>query len=177
MHDQLVTAVIHQTVRTGAVEAYEEWLKRISVVSRRSPGRLTVNVIKPTGGNRTYTIFLEFANFESLRAWLKSEQRARLMADVQDLLEEPEDVKVRTGLEFWFNPPEARQAAVEAVCADVRGVLPHHDFVQWVLSPPLKRPVFSNLFVRNLSAAITVALLVLVVMPRVTRWAAPWLFE
>jgi antibiotic biosynthesis monooxygenase (ABM) superfamily enzyme len=29
----------------------------------------------------------------------------------------------------------------------------------------------------DLSAAITVALLVFVVMPRVTRWAEPWLFE
>jgi antibiotic biosynthesis monooxygenase (ABM) superfamily enzyme len=64
-----------------------------------------------------------------------------------------------------------------AVVLTFAALYPTTIFVQWMLSPPLKGPVFSNLFVRNLSAAMTVALLVFVVMPRVTRWAAPWLFE
>jgi len=68
-----------------------------------------VNVIRPHTGSRTYTIVLHFDALEHLEQWLASEVWNRLILKVQHLLQDGDQVEIKTGLEFWFRPPDSEQ--------------------------------------------------------------------
>jgi antibiotic biosynthesis monooxygenase (ABM) superfamily enzyme len=175
-----VTAVIHHHVKPGAEKAYEAWAKKISGVSRRFPGRLNLNIIKPTGNNRTYTLVVHFVDTASLQKWFGSPQRHRLIKQAERLFAHPEGIDIKTGLEFWFKPPPSAPGPAKPwkqFLVTFSALYPTTICVQKILSPLLEKPVWNNIFIRNIAAAITVALLVFVIMPRYTRLVSKWLFR
>jgi antibiotic biosynthesis monooxygenase (ABM) superfamily enzyme len=177
---QPVTAVIRHHVKPGEQEAYENWAHKISSISERFPGRLNLNVIKPVGTDRTYTLSIQFTDFANLNKWFSSRARQRLIKEAEDLFVYPEDVEIKTGLEFWFEPPSSGRGPAKPwkqFLLTFSALYPTTICVQKVLSPLLEKPVWDNIFIRNIAAAITVALLVFVIMPRYTRLTAGWLFK
>ena len=64
-----VTAVIRQTVKPGAVAAYEQWLKKVIPIAARFPGHRGVNVIHPAAGARQYTITIRFDSLAHAQDW------------------------------------------------------------------------------------------------------------
>lgn len=176
---QHVTAVITHRVRSGREAGYEAWIKGIAADARQFEGHLSVNILRPQPGvSSDYVIVLQFDSCLHLNAWLNSDIRKNWINRVQPLIQEQESVQVLTGLESWFQlPKQAGHAAPkrykQAILIWV-GVM-----IVSLLVHPLLAPVLQYLpwLLRvAFSAAITVALLSYVIMPRLTRWLKRWLF-
>jgi antibiotic biosynthesis monooxygenase (ABM) superfamily enzyme len=177
-----VTSVIHHNVRLGMEGRYETWLKEITPIAQRFQGHRGVNVIRPPKGSRAYTIVLHFATLGSLERWLSSETRKQLIDRVEPLLERGDQVEIKTGLEFWFTPPDSEQKRAKPYkqfLLTLSVIFPLTIIVPWVLRPlfhvvpVLGVPGISNLIV----AAVIVGLMTYVVMPRYTRLVAAWLYR
>jgi antibiotic biosynthesis monooxygenase (ABM) superfamily enzyme len=172
--------VIRHHVKPGAEDAYEDWAKRISDASRSFPGRLTLNVIEPVGADRTYTLTIQFTDLSSLNKWFSSRVRHRLINEAEDLFAQPEDIEIKTGLEFWFEPPSSARGPAKPwkqILVTFSAFYPTTICVQKILSPLTEKPVWNNIFIRNLSGIITLSILTLIIMPRYTRLISKWLYK
>lgn len=180
--DTPVTTVIQQRPLPGQAERYEAWLKEIVPIAQTFAGHQGVNVIRPHGTSDAYTIILHFDTVPHLRRWLDSETRMRLIAEIQPFLNEAEAIDVRTGLEFWFTPPDSgpkHAKPYKQYLVTLSAIFP-----LTMLVPFLLRPLFQGLPMLGLPgishlivAAIIVALMVYVIMPRYIRAVSGWLFK
>jgi antibiotic biosynthesis monooxygenase (ABM) superfamily enzyme len=104
-----VTSVIRHTIRAGSKSRYEAWFRDVTVIAETFPGHRGVDFIRPSKWSRAYTIVLHFDSSEHLGRWLSSDARKRLIAEIEPYLEGGDQVEIRTGLEFWFTPPDSDQ--------------------------------------------------------------------
>ncbi len=178
---ETVTAVIQQSLRPGAIDAYERWLKKVVPIAARFPGHRGVNVIRPVAGGLKYTITIHFDSIEHAQDWFMSAARRELIEEVMPLLDAEETVETRSGLEFWFHPqpgqPPAKRYKQFLVTLSV--IYPLTMLVptgyHWLFG---SLPGLSNYWVAHLfAAAAVVASMVYLIMPRYTRLLAKWLYE
>jgi len=179
-NNEMVTAVIRHNVLAGMASRYEQWLKKIIPVAAAFPGHLGVNILRPAAGTNSYVITLRFASMRTAQNWFNSSERARLMQEVQPLLASEENVQTITGIEFWFDAPGQRRApAWKQFLLTLSVILPLTMIVPWALGqltpsvPLLGQYLVSHVLV----AAAIVALMTYVVMPRLTRLVAGWLYR
>lgn len=179
--ESAVTTVIVQRPYKSQVQAYENWLKEMVPLAQRAAGHRGVNVIKPHGQNDEYTIVLHFASETTLRQWLESETRREMIERVRPLLNTDEKIDIRTGLEFWFTPPETRKMAppYKQFLLTWSAIFPLSVLIPLVLSPLFSAlPFLSVSLVKPLLVSmLIVALMTFVVMPRYTRLVAKWLYR
>src|SRR3954451_12924470 len=177
-----VLSVIRHTVLAGKEQKYEAWLRAIVPIAATAEGHRGVNVIRPHAGSRTYTVVLHFDRLEHLEHWLASEIRKDLVRKVQHLLEDGDQVEIKTGLEFWFTPPASEQRRAKPYkqfLITLSAIFPLTVLVPWALAPlfraapALGLPAISNFLV----AATIVALVTYVIMPRYVRLIAGWLYR
>lgn len=178
---QSVTAVIEHQVRADAIAAYEEWLKRIMPVAQRFPGHRGVNVIRPTPGSTLYTVTIRFDSLSHADDWFQSAARQALLDEVTPLLSRDEQRQTVTGLEFWFRPEPGQKPARRykqflltlAVIFPLTMLVPLP--VRWIAHrlPWNESAVVEHFF----AVAVVVGLMTYVLMPRITRLAAPWLYK
>jgi uncharacterized protein len=177
---EFVTSVITHAVRTGSESTYEDWLRRIIPIAGTFEGHQGVNILRPSGGTGTYTIALRFDSLEHLSAWLQSERRRALMAEITPLLARTETVETQTGLDFWFTSPAGGKAprwkqflATLAALFPLTLVIPTvFNFVADAIRLP-EWPILRGFLI----LAANVALLTFVVMPRFTRLIRRWLYD
>jgi len=176
----MVTSVIQHEVKPGSGPQYQEWLKRIIPVAARFPGHQGVNVIRPPAGAHGYTVTIRFDTLDHAEDWFRSEARQQLVAEVEPLLDRAEKIDIVTGLEFWFMPPASQKhaPAYKQFLLTLSVIYPLTLIVPWLLRPLLDSvPVLQHVLVDHLIvAAIIVALMTYVVMPRYTRLMAKWLY-
>lgn len=176
-----VTSIITHRVRPGAEGHYERWLHDVIDAAHRFAGHLGVEALRPTAEHRDYTLAVRFDRIEHLQAWFDSDVRGQYLARVAPLLEEPQTIDIRTGLEFWFDRPPSAPAGPPA-------------WKQWLVTlsalypliflvPQAWGPVFDGAAVfdvagtRQLVTAATItALLTFVIMPRYTRLLRRFLY-
>jgi hypothetical protein len=174
-----VTVVVTRRVKAGHEAAYEQWLSRLIDEARRMPGYLGTNVQRPgPSGPREYTSVYRFESVQHLQAFEQSEARIRLLSEVIPHVEADAVGKRFTGLEFWFAAPAGtvvpqpvrwRMALVMIVV--VYGlVLTIGKLVALVIGDA---PAQLRLLV---TIAIEVFLLTYVIMPRLTRLIARWIY-
>jgi antibiotic biosynthesis monooxygenase (ABM) superfamily enzyme len=173
-----VTIVVTRRVRPGREADYEAWLGRLLGEAKHLPGYLGTTVNRPSGDTREYTSIFRFATVEDLRAFETSELRARALAEVVDLVEADARWDRLTGLELWFTPPPGtiapqpsrfRMALVMIVV--VYGlVLSLGTLVAQVMSGA---PMPLRLLV---TITLEVFLMTYVLMPRLTRVLARWIY-
>jgi uncharacterized protein len=174
-----VTVVVRRRVRKGKEADYEAWLDRLIKQASDLPGYLGTNVYRPSAtGPRDYTSVFRFYSVEHLRGFEESDMRLRALAEVIDFVEGDAVWEKLTGLEFWFTPPpgtivplpsRARMAMVMILV--VYGlVLSIGTLVAIVLSAA---PMPVRLLV---TITIEVFLMTYVLMPRLTRWLAWWIY-
>jgi antibiotic biosynthesis monooxygenase (ABM) superfamily enzyme len=176
-----VTAVIRHHVRPDMASVYEKWLKRIVPIAERFPGHRGVHVIQPPAGSTLYTVTIRFDSLLHAEDWFKSAARHALLVEVLPMLAADEEVQTVTGLEFWFQPGPGQKPARRykqflltlSVIFPLTLVVPWG--VQWLATwvPPLHN-LYAGHFV---AAAIVVALMTYVLMPRITRRVAGWLYR
>ncbi|SHL03034.1 hypothetical protein SAMN05192556_10790 [Halomonas caseinilytica] len=177
-----VTIRIQHRVNPDAIERYEDWLRHIIEVAGRYCGHQGVHVMRPPPGHHDYEIALRFASEGDAERWRHSEERRRLVDDIQPALQQNETLEIHSGIDYWFTAPESKSQQ------PVR-------WKQWLVTtaviwpltmivPILWQPILTLLpqldiwGVRNgLFAATIVGLVVYVVMPRVVRLVAKWMFR
>src|SRR5208283_186942 len=177
-----VVSVIRHTVMPGMEQEYEAWLREIVPIASKAEGHRGVNVIRPHTGSRTYTIVLHFDALEHLEQWLASDVRKLLIGKVQHLLQDGDQIQIKTGLEFWFTPPASEQKRAKPYkqfLITLSAIFPLTILVPWLLAPLfgaapiLRTPGISNFLI----AAVIVALMTYAIMPRYTRLLASWLYR
>lgn len=178
----VVTSVIQHSVRPGAEASYERWLEKITPIAKRYPGHSGIEFIRPPGGTGTYTIMLRFGSLKDLQQWLASESRRMLVAEAEQFFERGEKIDIKTGLEFWFTPPEPRQkhaAPWKQFLVTLSVVFPLTLVVPWLLRPIFAAfPLLGLPGVSNLLVAISVVgLMTYLIMPRYSRLLEGWLYE
>jgi len=181
--EQTATVVISHHVRDDAKLDYEAWLNEIIPVAKSYPGHLGVSIVHPVAGATvTYTVIIRFDTRKNLLTWMQSDARKKLIKKVQPYLVEEDKFYVRSGLDFWFTPQEAKaklptkwKQLLMTWSAIFPLVLTMSALVNWLAN---------NIPVRlghELTVLITTFLVVLmmvyVVMPRYTKLVHKWLFS
>lgn len=176
-----VTTIIAHRPRKDQVAAYERWLTEIVPIAQTFAGHRGVNIIRPYGDSDAYTIVLHFDNETSLRQWLDSETRKRLIEKVRPCLHAAEKIDIKPGIEFWFTPPDARKAApaCKQFIVTLSVIFPLVVIVPWLLTPVFAWvPVLGAEGIRQLIvAAIIVAIMTFWLMPRYVRLVSRWLYR
>lgn len=178
MSTEPVTVVVTRRVKAGRERAYEAWLERLLDRAKSLPGYLGTTVTRPSAGDRAYTSVFRFDSVEHLRGFEQSDLRRDALLEVAELVEADAVWTQLTGLEFWFTPPAGtvvpqpsrfRMALVMIVV--VYGlVFSIGALVAKVLSTA---PMPLRLLV---TITLEVFLMTYVLMPRLTRWLARWIY-
>jgi hypothetical protein len=176
-----VTVVVSRRVKPGREQAYEEWVHGVVQVAMGYEGHLGSNVFRPSDPEHPdYVLVFQFNSQANLDRWIQSEDRKAWLAKVEPLVEGPMKADVLTGLENWFTLPSHRHAPASPP--------PRHKMamVTWLAIFPLINvlgaglaPVLSPLppLLRSaVMSALMVTLMTYVVMPRLTRLFARFLF-
>lgn len=174
--------LIHHTVLPYYRDRYETWLRQIIVAAANFSGHQGVHVIRPTEGNHTFEIAVRFSSHEEAEAWLNSDIRKELISDIASALASDEQVEIKTGIDFWFTPPtsKAKQPTRWKQWLITTSVIWPLTMIIPVLYQPLfdALPALSAWGIRHgIIAATIVALVVYLIMPRVVRRVAGWLFR
>ena len=175
-----VTVVVTRRVRSGREAEYEDWLKRLLAEAESLKGYLGATVQRPAADAkvREFTSVFRFDSVESLKAFEGSELRRRYLAEVVDYVEADANWQRLTGLEFWFTPPKgtmvpqpSRWRMAVVMIAVVYGlVVSIGQLVALVMG---QAPQSLRLLV---TISIEVFLMTYVLMPRLTRWLARWIY-
>lgn len=176
--DPPVTAVASRRVLPGREEEFERWASGILGAANAFPGYLGSEVLRPSGPeDDEYQIVFRFDHASNLKRWEHSEERRRWLRGVQPLLRE-ERVHFLTGLETWFTlpskpgepaPPRYKMAVVTWVA-----VFPLVTVIFFLFEPLLN---LLPMVLRTLVLTVVmVTLMTYVIMPRLTRLFAFWLY-
>ncbi|SFH51970.1 antibiotic biosynthesis monooxygenase [Modicisalibacter xianhensis] len=177
-----VTIRIQHRVQPDAVERYETWLRRTIDAASRYCGHQGVHILRPPKGSGDYEIALRFASEQQAERWRHSEERRQLIEEIQPALLQNETIEIHSGIDYWFTAPVAvsKQPVRWKQWLVTTAVI----WPLTMLVPFLWQPIFSLIpwldtwGIRNgFIAATIVALVVYVVMPRVVRLVAGWLFR
>jgi uncharacterized protein len=176
--DEPVTVLYSRRVKPGREGGFQAWAHGVVAASRQFPGHLGASVLDAPG-SREYHILFTFADRNSLRTWLDSQERRRWLARVGELIEADRGLQQLTGLETWFKLPGS----------NVPTMKPPPRWKMWLVSIVAVYPLvlaFQALVVPRMAGlplplrALTFPLVLLtlttfVVMPVVTRMLRRWL--
>nr|WP_294838267.1 antibiotic biosynthesis monooxygenase [uncultured Methylotenera sp.] len=181
--EQAATAVISHHVKDDAKLDYEAWLNEIIPVAKSYPGHLGVSIVHPVAGATvTYTVIIRFDTRKNLLTWMQSKDRKKLIKKVQPHLVEDDKFFVRSGLDFWFTPQEAKaklptkwKQLLMTWSAIFPLVLTMSALVNW-LANSIQVSLGHELTVL-ITTFLVVLMMVYVVMPRYTKLVHKWLFS
>jgi antibiotic biosynthesis monooxygenase (ABM) superfamily enzyme len=174
-----VTVVFTRRVTPGREDEYRRWLRGFQEASRSWPGFQGVTTHRSGKREGEFISIARFASAEALHAWEESqlykEWLARLPADT--VLGDA-SIRRAEGVEFWFTPPNT---AAEAPSQHKMALV---IFILVVALTTVFTAILKALFPGSpqyiriiLNAIFQVTLLTYVIMPRVTKWLAWWLYS
>jgi uncharacterized protein len=173
-----ITTIVRRRVRAGKEADYEAWLAELLREASRLPGYLGTDVQKPAAPDRTYVSIFRFDTLANLEAFERSELRQKHLAKVAPFVEADAIWDKLTGLEVWFDAPKGT-IAPQPVRWKMALLLIGLVFVLVEFLSTIVGFAAPDLNPRLALLAIVTAqvcLLTYVIMPRVTRWLAFWLF-
>ena len=171
-----VSVVVSRRVAPDQGAAFEAALRELLDLAASQPGHRAGEVLRGQSASdgRDYHIVYRFADDASLRAWEAVPARRALVERIDKLAGEAGRRRL-TGLEAWFDlppgqapPPRHRMALLTWV-----GIWPLVSLALWAVAPRLGSLPF--LARTAFITALTVLAMTYVVMPRLARFAAPWL--
>lgn len=177
------TAVITHRVRHDRQADYERWLETIAPLCRAAPGHLDWHIVRPIPGlTETYTVIVRFEDRVHLERWMNSATRAQLIESVRPLLVDGDEVRISSGLDFWFTPTGSKAKVPvrwKQFLVTWSAIYPLVLGVPMAVVPLLQRlGLPANRWVTMLAVTgLVVFLMVYVVMPRYTRLLQRWLFQ
>lgn len=177
--DPPMTVEVLQRVKPGCETAFEEVLTELIAAASSFNGHLGVNVFRPGDRNNSeYRIVFKFDHVSHLKQWEASAIRQRLLKQANQLTLDLGQTSILTGLETWFTlptqpnlpaPPRYKMFVVTWATIFVLINLMNRLIVP--LLHPLP-PLIGTLIVTGLM----VFTMTYLIMPRVTRLLAGWLY-
>src|SRR5215831_9223492 len=172
-----VTLIFERRVKPGRHEDYKRLLAALQQDSRGVPGYQGASVVRSPNG-REYVSIVRFDSLESLRAWQSAGSHESWEQKLTGIVEGAAHVRTVSGMEFWFTapgvtaplPPSPHKMALVlflVVCPLSAALGPP---LTW-FTPGAPAPVRISVM-----AAVQVSLLTYLIMPRVTRLLASWLY-
>ncbi len=180
MHtDSPVTVDVVQQVRRGKESAFEALLGQIINTASTFEGYLGSSVFRPSHqDDGEYRIVFKFDRLENLKRWEHSPVRQRFLTQARNLTVDAGTFSIITGLETWFTlaakpgmvpPPRYKMVLVSGLAIfginQLLTVLPLDGLAQLPSILRLLILVF-----------LTTTLMTYVVMPRLTKLLAWWLY-
>ncbi|PTB95261.1 antibiotic biosynthesis monooxygenase [Marinobacter sp. B9-2] len=174
-----LTVVVSRRVRKGQQQAFEALSSQMTERASRFPGYLGTAMFRPASpDDPEYRIVFKFRDRETLIAWEESEERAELLEQIESLLVQPSEREVTSGIVTWFTlpgqnpvqpPPKWKMTIVSWLALYPAVTLVFVIFGDLLAKVPL--------LLRTMIVTIVVmALMSYVLMPRMTKWFAFWLF-
>lgn len=174
-----LTVVVSRRVKKGNQEAFEALSSKMTERASRFPGYLGTAMFRPASADDPeYRIVFKFRDRETLTAWEASQERAELLEQIESLLVQPSEREVTSGIVTWFTlpgqnpvkpPPKWKMTIVSWLALYPAVTLVFVLFGDWLAQIPL--------LIRTLMVTVVVMVLMsYVLMPRMTRWFAFWLF-
>jgi antibiotic biosynthesis monooxygenase (ABM) superfamily enzyme len=172
-----VTVTFIRRVKPGREHDYEDALAKLHAKVHGSPGYLGVNVVHEPG-THDYASIVRFDSLASLHRFEQTKTRETWENEMlQGIVAGPAEEQRAEGVEFWFEAPKhpARVPSANKMALVLVVVV-------WCIATPLGlfvTPLLSDIPtpLRVLvGAVIQVSLMTYVIMPRVTRLLASWLF-
>lgn len=161
-----VAVVITTRVRPGCEKEYRIWEQRIAAAQAGSPGFQGYRFEPPIAGvQANYVAILRFESEETLRGWMDSPERHRLLEQAKGLTDDVHARIVRSGFSQWF-PDTPGQAPAWKMNMVVLLLLYPVVFLfgLWVQTPILMRgmglPFWLALFIGNVASVIILNYLV-----------------
>lgn len=158
-----VSFIVQHKVIPGHEADYEAWLHRITLEAAKFRGHMGTQIARPSADN-----------------WIHSQTRKNLVDEVSRDIAEPEKLKVKSGIDYWFTAVTEGHKSPKVWKQWLTTVS-----VIWPLSMVLPLvlehlfaavPVLGTFGVRHfVSAMCMVGLLVWVIMPRYSRLLSKWL--
>lgn len=175
-----VSFVIQHKVKPGHHAEYETWLHHIIGEAAKFHGHMGAHIARPPGDGDTYEISVRFASREDALAWMNSATRADLVRDVLPLIQEPERLVIRSGIDYWFTPATENHVAPprwKQWLTTVSVIWPLSMLMPLALGYVFRVvPILGRFGVAQLVTAMCmVGLLVYVIMPPYTRAISKWL--
>ena len=174
-----LTVVVSRRVRKGQQEAFEALSSQMTERASRFPGYLGTAMFRPASpDDPEYRIVFKFRDRETLTTWEDSEERAELLEQIESLLVQPSEREVTSGIVTWFTlpgqnpvqpPPKWKMTIVSWLALYPAVTLVFVIFGDLLAQVPL--------LLRTMIVTIVVmGLMSYVLMPRMTKWFAFWLF-
>ncbi len=172
-----VTTIFAREVRAGFEAQYEDWLAGISRTSSRFTGSQGTTILRPAEGRDEYIAITHFDSAENLELWLRSPERESWLAKLQSIDVCREEVMSLAGMERWFTLPDRGATRLppryKTATLVFLGLYPLVLLLDLVLSPVLVGlPGPLQVLV---SLVVSVALMVWIVLPWLTRLFSGWL--
>lgn len=173
-----ITVVIRRDVKAGSELAYEALLTRLTDDAKALTGYIGTEFHRPAKGTQIYTSVVRFSDIAALEAFEASDLRAQFLRAAVPLVQADAIWDRMTGLEFWFDPPAGTVApqpslhrmALLLIAVVFCLVL----FLNIALAPLIGGwPLAPRLL---LTVALQVGLMTYVIMPRLTRALAHWIY-
>jgi antibiotic biosynthesis monooxygenase (ABM) superfamily enzyme len=171
-----VTLVVARRVLPGREAEYERLLRVLHQQVHGTQGYLGTEVVH-NSAEHEYVSIVRFDSLANLRAWEASGQRERWQVGLDGIVAGDATVRHADGLEFWFEstqpsvraPSRHKMALVLVVVVAALSMVLVPLITYFVGQAPR--------FIRvTIGAIVQVVLLTYVIMPRVTRLLAFWLF-
>lgn len=174
-----LTVVVSRRVKKGQESAFEQLSSQMTERAASFPGYLGATMFRPSSPeDPEYRIVFKFRDRDTLTAWEDSPERAELLEQIEALLAKPSEREVTSGIVTWFTLPGQNPVKPPPKWKMT--------FVSWLALYPAVTLVFLlfgdllaqiPLLLRTMAVTIVVMLLMsYVLMPRMTRWFAFWLF-
>ncbi|MBW4617829.1 MAG: antibiotic biosynthesis monooxygenase [Cyanosarcina radialis HA8281-LM2] len=174
--DPPVTVDVIQRVKPGCEQTFEQSVKDLIAAASSFEGHLGVNVFRT--GNSEYRIVFKFDRISHLKQWESSPIRQRLLQQVRQLTLDEGQISIITGLETWFTlpaqpglpaPPRYKMVVLSGIAIFILLNLATTFLVP--LLQPLPRLLQTLVVVLSI-----VSIMTYVVMPRLTKLFAKWLY-
>lgn len=177
-NDPPVTVDVLQRVKVGSEIEFENVLAELIQAAEKFEGHLGSNVFRISDRDRPeYRIVFKFDRLSHLKQWENSEVRCRLIDKAKKFTSEDIKLQIITGLETWFTlsttaaivPPPRYKMLIVTILAAV----PTANLTNFALQRLDGLPAF---FRSLLTTVILLSLMTYIVMPRVTKLFAAWLY-
>lgn len=176
--DPPVTVDVVQKIKPGCEAAFEEVLAGLTEAAKAFEGHLGVNIFRPSNqADPEYRVVFKFDHISNLRRWEASAVRRQWLERADRLTIGASQWQILTGLETWFTlstqraivpPPRYKMLVITCLAA-----FPTINLINFLLQPLHSLPLLLRTLITTI---VLLSLMTYVVMPRMTKLFAGWLY-
>ena len=177
-----VTTIISRQVKTGCVQDFEIWSKKVYSKVSEYDGFQNVMVIRPSDpDNLEYVIIVQWRDYASLKRWQNSEDLKKLLKESKDFTLSVKTLQEESGMNIWFDWPNnakhlSKPPFYKQTIIAIMVVLPLI-FVVGTITRPLLSYFELSLEIQIVINVLIISPLITLVMPQVTKLLHGWLYK